>query len=141
MVEQPSHIEGIGNLMRDLDQATKRLEEINKKPQIASKQELTDLIHVLKQLNANLEPHVWRHKKFAQEGMNQKIEKALVAIQVFQLYHPEKDLSGQRSVNQAITSLFSSLNVVLKKVNNNLKDLKKHRIGLRVEKTGESKQT
>jgi hypothetical protein len=72
--------------------------------------------------------------------MNQKIEKALAAIQAFQLYHPEKDLSGQRSVNQAITSLFSSLNAVLKKVNNNLKDLKKHRIGLRVEKTGESKQ-
>lgn len=140
MVERP-YVENVGQLMKDLDQATMKLEEINRKPQAVSKQELNDLIKTLQHFNTTLDPDFWEEKKLAFEGMNEKIERALNAIQLFQRYHPEIDSSTQRNVNQAITSLFSALNSLLNDVNKNLMGLKKLKIGRKVEKSGESKHS
>lgn len=141
MVERSPYVENMGLLIRDLDQATIKLEEINRKPQAVSKKELDDLIKVLQEFNTTLDPAFWEEKKLVFEGMNEKIEKALNAIQLFQRYHPERDRSNQRNVDQAITSLFASLSTVLNTFDKNLRGLKKYKIGHKVEKSGESKHS
>jgi hypothetical protein len=129
MVERSPYIENVGQLIRDLDQATMKLEEINRKPQAVSKQELNDLIKTLQNFNTILDPAFWEDKKLA------------FAIQLFQRYHPERDRTSQRNVDQAITSLFSALNSALNAFDKNLRDLKKYKIGRKVEKSGESKHS
>lgn len=141
MVEQSPYMKTMGLLLRDLDQATAKLEAINTQSQTFSKQELNDLIHVLQHFNQTFDPAYWEDKKLVPEGMTQKIEKALVASQLFQTSHPTKDRSGQRNVDQAITSLVSALNAALNRFDKNLRNLKDIKFGQRVEKTGESKQS
>lgn len=142
MVERPPSTENVSLLIKNLDQAKIVLEEINNKPQINSKQ-IDDLIRVLQNLKKNWHPSFWDDKKLATEGMDDKIETALAAIQLFQgRRHSEKE-AGQRNVNQAITSLVSALNAALNTLDKerNLRDLKKYKIGQRVEKTGETKHS
>lgn len=141
MVQRSPYTENLGLLMKDLDRATIKLEAINSMPQQASKQEVNDLIKVLHDLNSTLDPSFWEDKKLAPEGMNEKIEKALHEIQHFQRRHPEHDRGGKRNVDQAITSLSSALKEALNVFDKNLRDLKKFKIGRRVEKIGESKQS
>lgn len=129
----------IGDLqfMVKLEAATKKLDNINQKHQVISQQELHDLIEVFKPIS---DPNFLADKKFASEGMSNKIEKALIAIALFQRNHAS-DRAAQRDVEQAITSLFSSLNSTLSKADKNLKNLKKHRIGQKVKESSESKES
>jgi hypothetical protein len=128
----------VERLMKDLEQATKKLEEINQKPQ-TTEHELKDLITALQHFNKTL-PASLDDKKLVTEGMgmNKKIETALNAIQVFHRQHPEKD---RRNVDQAIASLSSALMEALNAFDRNLKNLKEYKIGQKVEKTGQSKQS
>jgi len=145
MVEYSPNTKNIDQLIRDLDQATMQLEEINSKPQLVSNREFNDLIKVWQNFNANLNPTIWGEKKFLfaemLEGMNEKLMKALNAIQVFQRLHPGRD--NQRSVEQAINSLVFTLKELNKfdKKLKELRDLKKYKIGDRTEKSNESKET
>ncbi len=141
MVQRSPYTENLGLLMKDLESATTKLEAINSMPQIVSKQELNDLIVVLHHLNDTLDTSFWEDKKLVPEGMNEKIEKAFHEIQHFQRRHPDSNLSGKRNVDQAITSLSSALKEAVNTFDKNLRDLKKFKIGRRVEKSGESKQS
>ena len=123
----------VGQLMSDLDRATKTLETMNTQPQAVSKQDLKDLIQVLKDFNSTLNPGVLQDKKLVPEGMNAKIEKALNAILLFQSTHTAQK-EGQRNVDQAIASLASTLNETRRTLDKHLKDLKKYKIGQKVEK-------
>lgn len=140
MMVERSPYTSMGDLqfMVKLDVATKKLDNINQKHQAISQQELNDLIEVFKPIS---DPNFLADKKFASEGMSDKIEKALIAIALFQRNHPATDRAAQRNVEQAITSLFSSLNSTLSKADENLKNLKKHRIGQRVKESSESKES
>lgn len=140
MVERSPYVENAGQLIQDLEKATTHLEKISQKPQDISKQELDDLIHALSHFNENLDPSFWGEKKLALEGISEKIEKALIASQLFQRISPEKDRSGQRNVDQQIVSLSSALTAALNTFDKNLRDLKKHKIGVKVEKASESKR-
>lgn len=132
MVERSPQID-VGQLMKDLDRATHTLETMSHTPQTVSKQDLNNLIKVLQNVNANLGSSNLEAKKLVPEAMNIKIEKALTAILLFQRSHPEG--SGvHRNVDQAIVSLSSSLNAVLRTFDKNLRDLRKYKIGQRVEK-------
>lgn len=142
MVEGLSHIENEGQLLSYLDQVATKLATIDKQLQSVSKQEMNDLINVLQHINETLVSTFWKDKKLSlEEGMNQKIEQTLIAIQVFQQNHPEKDSSHQRNINQTIISLFSALNAALNMFDKNLRDLKKYKIGQKIEKTDESKHS
>lgn len=141
MVKSSPYSENVGLLMKDLDRATTHLEAINRKAQGASKQELDALMGVLHDVNSTLDPRFWEDKKLAPEGMHDKIEKALNEVQALKRSHPEKDRAGQRNVDQAITSLSLALKEALDDFDKNLRDLKKYKIGQKVEKSGESKRS
>lgn len=141
MVERAPYTDNMRQLIKNLDHATEKLGRINSKTHTPSKQELTDLLSVLDDINSN-EPISWDTKTFSFEGMSQKLEKALLQIQLFQRKHPQEDRSGQRNVDQAIVSLSSSLKATRSKLDKELKDLRKlFRIGQRVEKPKESKES
>lgn len=130
-----------GKFVAELNQATKKLNEISQGQKTVSQQELKDLIKVLNQLNEACKEGFWKEKKLAPEEMQDGIEKALVAIQLFHRHQPDKNKGAQKSVEQAIASLFSTLSAEINDFDRNLKTLKDHRIGVKVEKTGKSKQS
>jgi len=94
-------------------------------------------------LKSSLNPVIWEGKKTVFEGLfkgiDEKINNALNAIQVFHHQHPESDPKTQRNIEQAINSLAFTLRSVLNSFDKNLRDLKKHKIGQRVEKPSKSK--
>lgn len=141
MVERSPYIGNVGQLIRDLDQAAQRLAEISKGRE-ASKQELNDLIGVLHKVNDNFpDKNFWEEKRFAPEGMDESIEKALAAVMLFKRNQPEKNKLGQKNVEQAIISLFAALSKEISALDAHLKNLKKYKIGQKVEKSGESKES
>lgn len=126
-------------LLKELDHAATKLS--GKENQL-SKQELTDLLTNLKHANSHMDdPSFWAGKKLDAEGKgkeNETIAKALRALEIFQ-NAPQKNLI----VQQAVVSLYAEIKRQLDALNCNLKNLKdiKYRIGQKVEKTRESKQT
>ncbi len=138
MVERSPYTQNVGRLLKDLNQATLKLEEISTKPE-ATKQEINDLIKTLQHFNQILEPSSWEEKKLAPEEMSSSIEKALAAVQLFQSIQSKADRTGQRSVDQAIASLSSVLTLALNTFDKNLRNLKDYKIGRKVEKISESK--
>lgn len=141
MVERSPYTNNMSQLMKDLDQATSKMNHINSsKSASISSHDLTELMGVLNDLNS-VEPSFWGQKTFTSEGMNEKIEKALLQIQLFQRRLPANDRSGQRNVDQAIVSISSALKSALNRLDKNLRDIKKLRIGRKVEKSKESKET
>lgn len=131
MVDQSRYVGNVGSLKTDLDQAAAKLTEIGGKNTI-SKKEINELSTILNHVNSNLDPTFWADKKLAPEDMNVTIEKALKALALFQT-------ATTKNVDQAIISLVSSLKSTLNAFDQNLRNLKDHKIGRRVEKTGESK--
>ena len=75
------------------------------------------------------------------EEMKTSIEKALLAIQLFQSNQPGKDKSAQKNVDQAIISLFSSLSIEINALDKHLRNLGDYKIGRKVEKTSEGKRS
>lgn len=135
MVDQTPAV-NFDRLFQDLDHTATKL--IGKKENELSKQELTDLLTTLKHVNSHMDdPGFWEGKKLDPEGKakeNATIEKALKALDLFQSV-------GKRSAQQAIVSLFSQLKEELNALNSNLRNLKDFKIGQKVEKTRESKQS
>lgn len=141
MVERPPYTENVTLLLKDLDQAATKLEEMSQKSQ-ATQQDLNDLIKTLQHFNQTLDPNFWEEKRLTSEGISASIERALAAIRLFQSTQPGKeDRSGQRNVDQAIVSLSAALTRALNIFDNNLRNLKDYKIGRKVEKTRESKHT
>lgn len=134
MVERPAHIANINLFLQHLDKATDCLIAINQKPD-ASNQELTDLNHLFENLNDAFAagPSFLGEKKIESEALSPTIEKALQAIFQYQR------LVGRRNVEQAIISLSSALKETLNTLDKNLKNLRKIRIGKKLEKSGQSK--
>lgn len=142
MVESPSYIGEIKRFRDDLTSATQELEALHRHlPQALSKEELDELNHILKHLNETLKPSSMEKKSVAFEAMSEKIGKVLLAIQLFHNQNPQISEANRRNVEQAIVSLASSLSSALGKPDKNLRDLKKHRIGRRIEKVQEAKRT
>lgn len=139
MVTRSDHTENIDHFLKNLDRATDCLIAINQKPE-ATNQELTDIKHLFENINESFEAHsfVFGEKKFESEAMKPTIEKALQAI--FQ-YQRNQSLSppGRRNVEQAIISLSSSLKETLNTLDKNLRNLRKIRIGKKLEKSDQSK--
>lgn len=133
MVEQSRYVENVGSLHRDLQQATKELRAMSGN-QMISKQDIQGLMSTLQHVNANLDPSFWADKKPAPTEMKVAIENALAAVALFPKVAP-------KNAEQAITSLFSSLNSTMKDFDKNLKNLKKYKIGRKVEKTSETEAT
>lgn len=132
MVEQSRPVNTVGSFLKNLDNASTKLTEIGGKSQI-SPEEMKELMKTLNKVNDHLsDPTLITAKKMVPEKVDASIERALIALALFQRV-------GHRNVEQAITSLFSSLNSTLNDLGKNLRTLRKHRIGKRVEKTGESK--
>lgn len=134
MVEQSRYVENVGSLETDLVGATAKLSEVGGKNAI-SPQEMKDLMKTINQVNANLDPTFWADKTLAPAAMNTTIDKALMALALFQKVPPPPP----KDVERAIVSLFDS---TLKTFEKKLRDLKKYKIGQKVqpvEKTGESK--
>jgi hypothetical protein len=136
MVERLPYTENVGQLIKDLNQATTKLEEMSRQqPQSVSGQKVADLMAVLTRLNTVLYPKLLEGKKLVPEEINVSIERALQATQLFQSTHPEATRAAQRNVDQAIASLTSSLTAELTRFDKNLKNLKKKfKVGHRVEK-------
>jgi hypothetical protein len=141
MVARSPYVENPKQLIKDLDQAVTKLEEIGKKRQEISNQEMKDLISVLHKFNETLDTGFWEDKRLAPEGMKTSIENALLAITLFNLNQPIKEKGKQKNVDQAIASLFATLAYELNDFDKNLKNLKEIKIGRKVEKTGESKHS
>lgn len=120
-------------LLNNLDQATAKLTEISENKMISPK-EVKDLMKALDHVNSSLGTGGLKEKKVVPEEMNRSIEKALQAVALFHT-------AGTKNTQQAITSLFSSLTSSLKDFDKNLRNLKKHRIGRRVEKVTEGKKS
>ena len=139
MVEQSPLV---GKFLEDLNRATNKIKELQKKPsQAISSKELDDLITHLKSFNTTLaKPSFLEEKKIAAEEMDEGIKKALDAIKIFQENQPEKNKAAHKNVSQAIISLFSALTAELNMLDTHLKNLKDHKIGRKVEGTHKSKQ-
>lgn len=140
MVAHPPYSAKMGHLLKELDHASQQLTEITKQKKVASSQELSSLIKVFYELNENFDPRFWGDKKLVPEEMSESIGEALKAIQLFQS-QPSKDKAIPQNVNQAIVSLFATLTAEINKFDKHLKNLREFRIGLKVEKTGKSKQS
>ncbi len=136
MVEHSPATKLMGDLTFSIGQAALRLENKD-----LSKQEIADLINRLEQFNQAIDPSTfWEDKKPAmEEGMNQKIEKALHASILFQGKNMVR--AGQRNVDQAIVSLLSTLKAQLKRFDRNLRGLKEYKIGKKAEKSDKSKES
>ena len=141
MVERSPYTDNPNQLITDLNQLTQKIEEVSGPSAKLSEKELTELIGTLDDFNATFDESFWNEKKLVPEKADATIEKALKAVFLFQSTHPEKQGSGYRNVDQAIASLSSSLTSAIAAFDKNLKDLKKYKIGQKVEKTGESKHS
>lgn len=141
MVEQSPRV-NLGPLLKDIDHTETKLKEIAQKRPDISKQELSELMKILKthvKVESGSDSKFWEDKKLAPEGKPGEkinIEKALQALGLF-----KREI--QRNVEQAIVSLFASLNAdsQASDAESNLRDLKDLKIGRRVEKTGESSKS
>lgn len=135
MVEQPRSIDPLGTFNKSLDDATAKLNEFSGK-KIASPHEVKELLTALDHANSSMEAAAdLKGKKVVPEEMNRRLENALQAVALFQAM-------GAKTMQQAIASITSSLLFnSLKDFGKNLRNLKKHRIGRRVEKTAETKET
>lgn len=139
MVERPTFPKNIGQLMEDMDQAADQLTKMTEgEAKSYSRQAVNKLISTLNHFNTHIGGDFWSEKKLVAEEMDATIERALNALLMFQ-GRPEK--AAQKNVDQAIVSLFSDLNSQLSKFKQNLRNLKKHRIGHKVVKTSASKQS
>lgn len=130
MVEQSRAVDSVGPLSRVLEGAANKLTEISGKSTI-SQNEMKALLKTLNQVNEHLDPTLRSAKKLAPDEVK-AIERALLAVALFQKV-------DHRKVEPAITSIFSSLLSTLGSLDKGLKNLKKHRIGQRVEKISDSK--
>lgn len=134
MVEQPRNVDPLGTFNKSLDEATAKLHEYSGK-KTATTQEVNELLSALDQANSSMQSANLREKKVVPEEINRRIENALLAVALFQT-------TGAKTMQQAIASITSSaLSNSLKDFGKNLRNLKKHRIGRRVEKIEETKKS
>lgn len=141
MVEQSPRV-NLAPLLKDIDHAEAKLKEIAQKRPDISKQELSELMKILKthvEVDSGSDSTFWEDKKLAPEGKPGEkinIEKALQALGLF-----KKEI--HRNVEQAIVSLYASFNADSQASDSdaNLRSLKDLKIGRRVEKTGESSKS
>lgn len=141
MVERSPYIQNVGQFLEELEQAAEKLTEISQNKKEISQKELKELITVLKDCNATFGTNFWDDKKLTKdtEGkVKESIEQALAAIQLFNTNRPDKNKVAQKNVEQAIVGLFTTLTNEVKDLNKNLKDYK---IGRRVEKSQQSKES
>jgi hypothetical protein len=142
MVERSHPFKSIGQFLNNLNNAVDKLTLFNEKMPPASNQEWNEVIKVFHELNSNLDDTSFLDtKKLVPEEMDKEIEKALKAVQLFQLNQPERNKAAQRNVRQAIISLSSALSKEINSFDKKLQNLKKYRIGRKIEKSGESKHT
>ncbi len=137
MVER-SRIENISQFLEEVDQVAEQIKQVSQTKQGVSPHQLNDLIHVLETCNQLLKTDFLEGKKFSPETMNASIEKALAAIQLFQLKQRE---AGRKEIEKTIVALFSTLSREINDFDKNLKNLKDYKIGRRVEKTNATKQS
>lgn len=131
MVEQSRYVQNVTSLQNDLVKATTQLKEVSGNKMISS-QEIKALTTTLQNVNTNLDPTFWSDKNPAPTKMQGTIENALAALALFPKAPP-------KNAEQAIVSLFSSLTSTLRDFGKNLRDLKKYKIGQKVEKVDEAK--
>ncbi len=137
MVERLPYTESEGQLLKALDQATIKLTQIGQTAPDFSPKEAKELIKILQHVNTVIDPSILSGKTLVLEGMNTSIEKALKAIQLFEMNQPQTNRGAQKNVDQAVTSLFSTLSKEIKDFDKNIRNLKKHKIGLKIEKVEE----
>lgn len=126
MVEQSRYVENVHALKQDLEIATKKLTQVSGKGQL-SPEEVKEVAAAIQTVNSNLDPAFWNGKKFV-SGMDEAIKSALGALALFHIAR------NSRNAEQAIISLFDSLRKELKDLDKNLRNLKKYKIGQRVDK-------
>jgi hypothetical protein len=141
MVADSPYVANQSQLLKDLTQLNNKLEKINDRTQEISTEELNDLFQNIDYFNGILNEEFWSDKKLLPEKANATIEKALKAIFLFQNIRPENNLTGQRNVDAAIASFSSAWHAAVSKLDKNLRDLKKYKIGRRVEKVSKSKES
>lgn len=144
MVERSPYIQNVGQFLEELDQATEKLTEISQSKKEISQKELKELIAVLKDCNATFGTGFWDDKKLTtdtEEEIKASIKQALEAIQLFNTNRPDKNKAAQRNVEQAIVALFATLTSEVRDFDKNLKNLKDYKIGRKVEKSQQSKQS
>ena len=139
MVQESRGVDQFSLLLKNLDQAATKLTEISGKKEV-SQNEIKELMSAIDHVNSALGSSGLKDKKVVPEEMNAKIEKALNAVAPFLTAGLKNPQQAITSAQQAIIS-FSSSTQALKDFDKNLRDLKKHRIGRRVEKTTETKES
>ncbi len=137
MIELPHADENFRLLLGNLKPERIRLKTINPFHYIFSKVSPVGLSEALQKLGVSFQSSFnsafLGDKEFVPGKMDQKMQKVLSAIQFFQLR------MGQHHVELAIISFISALSHAFNTMNRNWIDLKKYRIGRRVEKTTQAK--
>jgi len=135
----------IGQLSVVLQQISQEVEKLTAhgqtdKPPTISSEKLDSFINTLKKFNSAVDVGYWDDKKLAVEGMNESLEKALQSVHLIHSNLTNKSHLSQKNVDQLIVSLFGSLGQELKELGNRLQNLKKYRLGQKVEKSNQSKE-
>lgn len=142
MVERTPYTGNVGYLFGELEQTSTKLEQMAGTSQAISRAELNALIGDLQRANKTMEvegPALLVGKKLATEPMNTTIERALRASQLFQLGQSDASrIACLKNVDQAIISLSSALKKAMETFEKNLKRFK---IGRKVEKTAKTKES
>lgn len=137
MVERVPYTDHVGQLIKALDQATTKLTQIGQAAPDFSPKEAKELIQILQNVNTSINPSILAGKTLVPEGMNASIEKALKAVQLFEMNQPQTNRGAQKTVEQAVTSLSSILSKEIKDFDKNIRNLKKYKIGRKIEKVTE----
>jgi hypothetical protein len=137
MVDRLPQTESVGQLLKALDQATTKLNQMGQIPNDFSPKEAKELIKVLQNVNTTIDPNILTGKTLIPEGMSTSIEKALKAVQLFEMNQPQANRGVQKNVEQAVTSLSSILSKEIKDFDKNVRNLKKYKIGRKIEKVTE----
>ena len=117
---------------KELINLANQIEGVSRSSKPLSESEIRELTNKIEAFNSTLNEGFWKDKKLSPEKSHSTIEKALLAIALFQ---------GKRNIDQAIVSLTASLRSALLAFDKNLRDLKKIRIGRKISKSGESKHS
>lgn len=131
----------VGQVLKELEQVTTKIQEVSEqdeRKQMASLQDhgfIKSLKHCNEMLSGEIDPSFLDDKKFSPEKMKTSIANALAAIVLFQRMR-RTDKAVQKDVDQIIVALSANLS----RFDRQLEDLKKHKIGRKVEESHRSKE-
>lgn len=135
-------------ILEDLDQATLIINTLtNKNQQQLSNQDLNNLIRALNKFNGDFQSSatssgIFQGKNLVpSQQVKAGIEKALQALYLFQANQTDRGMAAQVNIGKAAVALFAKVNKEIEEFGKNLsklRQLKKHRLGEKIENIGKS---